>query len=86
VANVVGHYEAYLKKIGSNHADPRHWWSKFGYTMDMFRADVEKAIDGPIKEESKKPIDEKICIENLNLRYGPGMNFIILATMPKEHR
>lgn len=48
VANVIGHYEAYLKGIGSNHGDPRHWWSKFGYTMDMFRSDLQKAIDKPI--------------------------------------
>lgn len=83
VDKVIGHYEARILGLGSNHADPRHWWSKFGYTMDKFRSDVEKAIEGDIKEESIKPTDEKICIENLNLRYGPGMNFKILATMPK---
>ena len=83
VDNVIGHYEAYLKKIGSNHGDPRHWWSKFGYTMDMFRADVQKRINGPIIANPDKPIEDKICIENLNLRYGPGTNFKILATMPK---
>lgn len=34
VANIIGHYEAYLKRIGSNHADPLRWRGKFGYTMD----------------------------------------------------
>ena len=83
VSRVIAHYEAYLAGLGSNHGDPRHWWSKFGYTMDNFRADVQKAIDGPVVAKPDKPIDEKICIENLNLRYGPGTNFKILATMPQ---
>lgn len=48
VNRVIGHYEAYLKGIGSNHGDPRHWWSKFGYTMDMFRSDVQKELDRPV--------------------------------------
>lgn len=45
VENIIGHYEAYQLGIGSNHGDPRHWWSKFGYTMDDFRNDVRKEID-----------------------------------------
>lgn len=83
VSRVIAHYEAYLAGLGSNHGDPRHWWSKFGYTMDNFRADVQKAIDGPVVAKPDKPIDEKICIENLNVRYGPGTNFKILTTMPQ---
>jgi len=83
VDNVIGHYEAYLKKIGSNHGDPRHWWSEFNYTMELFRADVKKEINGPIIVTPDKSIEDKICKENLNLRYGPGMNFKILTTMPK---
>jgi len=80
---VIGHYEARILGIGSNHGDPRVWWSKFGYTMDMFRADVQKALNSPIKVEPEKVIEDKICSENLNIRYGPGTNFKILATMPK---
>jgi len=83
VNRVIAHYEAYLAGLGSNHGDPRHWWSKFGYTMDMFRSDVQKAIDKPVVAPLEKAIAEKICTENLNVRYGPGTNFKILATMPK---
>lgn len=83
VEHVIGHYEARLLGIGSNHSDPRHWWSKFGYTMDMFRDDVKKAMDKPVVSAPDKPIDEKVCSENLNVRYGPGTNFKILATMPQ---
>ena len=83
VDHVIGHYEARLLGIGSNHSDPRHWWSKFGYTMDMFRDDVKNAMDNPVVPAPDKPIDEKVCSENLNVRYGPGTNFKILATMPQ---
>lgn len=83
VDHVIGHYEARILGIGSNHGDPRVWWSKFGYTMDMFRSDVQKTLSGPIKVEPDKVIEDKICTENLNLRYGPGTNFKILATIPK---
>jgi len=31
-----------IKKIASNHGDPRHWFSKFGKSMATFRADVKK--------------------------------------------
>lgn len=83
VDHVIGHYEARLLGIGSNHSDPRHWWSKFGYTMDMFRDDIKKALDKPVILAPDKAIDEKVCSENLNVRYGPGTNFKILATMPQ---
>jgi len=33
-----------IKKIASNHGDPRHWFSKNGKTMDTFRADVKKRV------------------------------------------
>jgi len=51
--------------------------------MDMFRDDVKKAIGKPVIQAPDKPIDEKVCSENLNVRYGPGTNFKILATMPQ---
>lgn len=42
--NIIGHYEGYQKKIASNHGNPRHWFSKHGKTMDMFRANVKKEL------------------------------------------
>ena len=45
---IVGHYEAHAMGYGSNHGDPKSWWSKFGLSMDGFRKDVEKAI-GTVK-------------------------------------
>jgi uncharacterized protein YgiM (DUF1202 family) len=83
VDHIIGHYEARILGIGSNHSDPRLWWDKFGYTMDMFRDDVEKALSKPVIVALEKPIDEKVCSDDLNIRYGPGINFKVLATMPQ---
>lgn len=44
--NIIGHYEAYQRGIGNNHGDPRHWFSRFGKSMDTFRADVAKELAG----------------------------------------
>lgn len=46
--NIVGHYEAAAAGYGSNHADPRHWQSKFGGSMDQFRKYV-KAMLGHVE-------------------------------------
>lgn len=37
---VIGHYEGYQRGIASNHADPGHWFSRFGKSMNTFRQDV----------------------------------------------
>ena len=41
---IVGHYEAHKLGYGSNHADPGHWFSKHGKTMDDFRKAVKAKI------------------------------------------
>jgi len=42
---IIGHFEGYQRGIASNHADPRHWFVKFGESMDSFRAAVKRCID-----------------------------------------
>ena len=37
---IIGHYEGYQRGVASNHADPGHWFSKFGKSMDTLRQDV----------------------------------------------
>ena len=41
---VIGHFEGYKRGIASNHADPAHWFTKHGKSMDTFRADVKKLL------------------------------------------
>ena len=43
---VICHQEGYRRGIASNHSDVLHWWPKFGKTMDDFRADVARTMEG----------------------------------------
>jgi N-acetylmuramoyl-L-alanine amidase len=43
---IIGHYEGYKLGIASNHADPAHWFSRHGKTMDDFRKLVKQLLDG----------------------------------------
>ena len=45
VDNIIGHYEGHQQGIASNHADPRHWFTRHGKTMDTFRKDVDKLLN-----------------------------------------
>ena len=43
---VICHSEGYRRGIASNHGDVTHWWPRFGVTMDDFRADVAREMQG----------------------------------------
>lgn len=43
---LLSHSEGYKKGLATNHADVEHLWSKFGFTMNQFRTDVNKAMGG----------------------------------------
>lgn len=43
---VICHQEGYQRGIASNHKDVLHWFPKFGKTMDDFRADVARWMEG----------------------------------------
>lgn len=45
--DIIGHYEGYKMGIATNHADPQHWFKRFGKSMDTFRADVKKILTKP---------------------------------------
>lgn len=42
---IIGHYEGYQRGVASNHADPGHWFSKFGKSMDTLRQDVYNKLN-----------------------------------------
>lgn len=50
---VTSHAEGAKRGVASNHGDPDHWWSRFGVTMDQFRADVKKAMGAAQEPEVK---------------------------------
>lgn len=43
---ILSHKEAYERGIASNHGDVEHIWNRFGLTMEQFRVDVAKAMNG----------------------------------------
>lgn len=43
---VMSHKEGNAKGIASNHGDVEHIWRKFGLTMNQFRKDVKKSMNG----------------------------------------
>jgi hypothetical protein len=44
---LICHSEGHALGIASNHGDVMHWFPKHGKNMDIFRADVKRAITGP---------------------------------------
>jgi hypothetical protein len=41
---VLDHSEGYKRGIASNHGDVKHWFTKYGKSMDTFRADVKAML------------------------------------------
>lgn len=68
---VLCHQEGYQRGIASNHGDVLHWFPKFGKSMDDFRADVAREMEGsplqPLTEAQVRAIarDEyaKLAVE-----------------------
>lgn len=54
---VIDHAEGAELGIASNHADVDHWWSRFGVTMDDFRAGVAQLLQ---KEEEPSMTREEV--------------------------
>lgn len=58
--DIISHREGHALGIASNHGDPEHLWSKYpelGYSMDSFRADVQKKMNNS-EEEIDMDINE----------------------------
>lgn len=43
---VICHSEGYRRGVASNHADVEHWFPRFGKSMDSFRRDVAREVEG----------------------------------------
>lgn len=43
---VICHSEGHSRGIASNHGDVMHWFPRFGKSMDTFRADVARELEG----------------------------------------
>ena len=48
---VIDHSEGHRLGIASNHGDVKHWFSRFGKTMDGFRRDVAEEMEDEMTQE-----------------------------------
>ena len=53
---VLCHSEGYKRGIASNHADVMHWWSRYGVSMDDFRAAVAAALKGGERDLTEQEV------------------------------
>lgn len=65
LTQIISHKEGAAKGIASNHGDPEHYWAGVGmsYTMDGFRLDVKKRMEGnkmPTSEELEELITKML--------------------------
>lgn len=77
---VICHAEGYKRGIASNHGDVLHWFPKYGKSMDTFRADVAKQMNGKEAFESYRV---KINTDVLNVRKGPGTSYAVATTVKR---
>lgn len=60
---VLCHAEGAERGIASDHGDVVHWWPKFGKSMDEFRADVAREMEGEMTEKDIKKLIDKALSE-----------------------
>lgn len=69
---IMAHYEGHARGVSSNHKDPRHWFTRFGKTMDIFRAEVNALMMTlPVNSLIKTnltPVTVAPSIDNTNRR------------------
>lgn len=59
LSNVHDHKELHQMGLASNHADIRHWLTKYNLTMDDYRAEVQAAINEGVKVTYIEGTDKK---------------------------
>lgn len=62
VERIVSHHEAALAGYADTHADPEHWWGRFGCSMAGFREDVQRLLDGGQEEAARYNRPEEIPV------------------------
>lgn len=75
---IVSHHEGHLMGIASNHGDPEHLWTKstlkLPYTMDMFRTDVNLALNRQNGSTiPKPPFQIKVTTDLVWIRTGSSL-------------
>ena len=55
-SEIICHQEGYRQGVASNHSDVEHWFPLHGKSMDDFRSDVQKYMNGTCIELGEAPI------------------------------
>ena len=72
---VICHSEGHSRGIASGHADVMHLWKPFGLTMDMFRQDVAKAMNGTLPSTpTTQPTTYPYKLYTVNVEKGDTLN------------
>lgn len=79
---IVDHSEGYDLNIASNHGDVKHWFNRFGKTMDDFRADVKKRLN--MKDEDIKTTDTSVSTWAMDSQFRMVKLGITDGTRPKD--
>lgn len=75
VEDVISHSEANKRGYASNHSDCDHWLKRYGKSMDWFREEVRKMVNGGVEDETFKHYLVRVAISDLNIRAGAGTNY-----------
>jgi len=83
--SIIDHQEGHKLGIAGNHGDIKHWFSRFGKTMDDFRNDVKKYINGNVIElvDLFIPYLVRIDVNLLNVRQAENASSKINTTVKK---
>jgi N-acetylmuramoyl-L-alanine amidase len=52
--DIIDHSEGYQRGVATNHGDVMHWFPKHGKSMNIFRADVGRALASPSVSEPEQ--------------------------------
>ena len=80
--DICSHLEGSRRGIASGHGDPEHLWSglALGVTMDTFRQDVSRKMQGTYRDRTPPPAaGYTVSADLLNVRSGPGTDYEIVG-------
>lgn len=87
---ILCHADSCRLGLGSNHGDVLHWFPKFGKDMVSVREDVAKILKGnsdvsiTVVDSKDSSYSGRVTANLLNVRSGPGLNYPVITTYPKD--
>lgn len=76
---VICHSEGYAEGIASNHADVMHWFPKHGKSMDTFRAEVKRMMEGGKEGMTQQEFDAMLAVNKQEVESLPVSSWAAAA-------